>query len=148
VDERAGRWVAPWGAEMFLMVTSCDGTGRRKSGFVDWRGRARPGGWSVFAVSADGDCYQDPTVVPAIRANGRDAWIGWPDSPKIEALFHDWFLAGDQHGRKAIARELQLQTLSDVTWIPLAQVFLPTVMRDNIAGVLPGFIKCWNVQRV
>ena len=106
------------------------------------------GGWSLFAVSADGDYYTDPTVVPAIRANGRDAWIGWPDSPRIEALFRDWFLAPDQKGRQAVARELQLQTLSDVTWIPLAQVFLPTVMRDDIAGVLPGFVKFWNVKRV
>jgi peptide/nickel transport system substrate-binding protein len=98
-------------------------------------------------VSADGDYFVDPTVVPAIRANGKDAWIGWPDSPKIEALYRDWFLAGDQASRQAIARDLQLQTLSDVTWIPVAQVFLPTVLRQNISGVLPGFIKFWGVTQ-
>jgi peptide/nickel transport system substrate-binding protein len=105
------------------------------------------GGWNLFAVSADGDYFADPTVVPAIRANGRDAWIGWPESPAIEALYRDWFLAPDAAGRRAIASKLQAQTLSDVTWIPVAQVFLPTVVRQNITGVLPGFIKFWNVRR-
>jgi len=105
------------------------------------------GGWNLFAVSADGDYFLDPTVVPAIRANGKDAWIGWPDSPAIESLFRDWFLAPDDAGRKEIARKLQLQTLQDVTWIPLAQVFLPTVFRQNVTGVLPGFIKFWNVSK-
>ncbi len=105
------------------------------------------GGWSVFAVSADGDYFTDPTVVPAIRANGKEAWIGWPDSPRIEALFHDWFQAPDDAGRRAVARALQEQTFQDATWIPLAQAFLPTVVRRNITGVLPGFIKFWNVRR-
>lgn len=105
------------------------------------------GGWSLFAVSADGDYFLDPTVVPAIRANGKDAWIGWPDSPAIEGLYRDWFLAPDDAGRKEIARKLQLQTLRDVTWIPLAQVFLPTVLRQNVTGVLPGFVKFWSVSK-
>ncbi|WP_458096693.1 ABC transporter substrate-binding protein [Roseomonas sp. WA12] len=105
------------------------------------------GGWSVFAVSADGDYFSDPTVVPSIRANGKDAWIGWPDSPGIEALYREWFLAPEQAQRQAIARELQLQTFKDVTWIPVAHVFLPTVMRREVSGVLPGFIKFWNVRK-
>ena len=105
------------------------------------------GGWNVFVVSADGDFYTDPTVVPAIRANGKDAWIGWPTSPQIEALFAKWFLDPDQASRQATARDLQLQTLSDVTWIPLGQVFLPTVVRQDISGVLPGFVKLWNVRK-
>ncbi len=105
------------------------------------------GGWNLFAVSADGDFYTDPTVVPAIRANGKDAWIGWPTSPAIEALYRDWFLAPDDASRRDLARRLQMQTLTDVTWIPLAQVFLPTVVRQDVAGVLPGFVKFWNVRK-
>ena len=105
------------------------------------------GGWNLFAVSADGDFYTDPTVVPGIRANGKDAWIGWPSSPAIESLFQDWFLAPDDAARREIAARLQLQTLTDVTWIPLAQVFLPTVVRTSVSGVLPGFVKFWNVRK-
>ena len=105
------------------------------------------GGWSLFAVSADGDFFQDQTVSPPIRANGKDAWYGWPESPKLEALYRDWYLAPDLAARQAIAREMQLQTWQDVPYIPLAQVFLPTVYRRDISGVLPGFIKCWNVKK-
>jgi peptide/nickel transport system substrate-binding protein len=105
------------------------------------------GGWNLFAVSADGDYFADPTVAPAIRANGKDAWIGWPTSARIEELYHAWFLAPDQAARRKIAEELQLQTWQDVPYIPVAQVFLPTVLRREITGVLPGFVKFWNVRR-
>ena len=105
------------------------------------------GGWNLFAVSADGDFFQDETVAPAVRANGKDAWYGWPDSPRIEELYRDWYLARDLPERQAIAQELQRQTWRDVPYIPIAQVFLPTVFRRDITGVLPGFIKFWNVQR-
>ena len=98
------------------------------------------GGWNIFAVSADGDYFTDPTVVPAICADGKEAWIGWPDSLPLEALFRDWFQASDDAARRGTAVKLQEQTFKDVTWIPLAQAFLPTVVRRDITGVLPGFI--------
>ncbi|MCW3477034.1 ABC transporter substrate-binding protein [Limobrevibacterium gyesilva] len=105
------------------------------------------GGWNLFAVSADGDFFLDPTVAPAIRANGKDAWIGWPNSPRIEELYQAWFNAPDQATRQAVARDLQLQTWKDVPYIPVAQVFLPTVVRRDVTGVLPGFVKFWNVKK-
>lgn len=105
------------------------------------------GGWNIFGVSADGDYFTDPTVVPAIRANGKDAWIGWPTSARVEELYRDWFLASEQAERQRIARELQVQTLREANWIPVAQVFLPTVLRADVTGVLPGFAKFWNVRR-
>ena len=65
----------------------------------------------------------------------------------MEELYRDWFLASDQAERQRIARELQVQTLREANWIPVAQVFLPTVLRADVAGVLPGFAKFWNVRR-
>ena len=108
---------------------------------------ADKGGWNLFAVSADGDYFLDPTVAPAIRANGRDAWIGWPTSPRLEELYQAWFMAPDQAARRGIAQEMQVQTLRDVPYVMLAQVFLPTVVRRGITGVLPGFPKFWNVRK-
>lgn len=105
------------------------------------------GGWNLFAVSADGDFFGDPTVAPAIRANGRDAWIGWPTSARLEELYRAWFAAPDQAARQAVARDMQLQTLQDVPYVMLGQVFLPTVVRREVAGVLPGFPKFWNVRK-
>ena len=134
----------------------------RKMGFnvdyvaMDWgtvvqrRSNQKPpdqGGWNLFAVSADGDFFADQTVSPPIRANGKDAWYGWPDSPQLEALYKDWYLAKDEGARQGIARDMQLQTWKDVPYVNVAQVFLPTVYRKDISGVLPGFIKFWNVRK-
>ena len=105
------------------------------------------GGWNLFAVSADGDYFLDPTVSPPIRANGRDAWVGWPTSPRIEELYQAWFAAPDLAARQAVARDLQLQTFQDVPYINVAQVFLPAVTRREVTGVLPGFAKFWNVRK-
>ena len=105
------------------------------------------GGWNLFAVSADGDFFADPTVIPGIRANGREAWVGWPESAEIERLYRAWFAAPDAASRKAVGRQLQLQTFVDVPYVNVAQVFLPTVYRSNVSGVLPGFIKFWNVRK-
>ena len=134
----------------------------RKMGFnvdyvaMDWgtvvqrRSNQKPpdqGGWNLFAVSADGDFFADQTVSPPIRANGKDAWYGWPDSPQLEALYKDWYLAKDEGARQGIARDMQLQTWKDVPYVNVAQVFLPTVYRKDISGVLPGFIKFWKVRK-
>ncbi len=105
------------------------------------------GGWCLFAVSADGDYFADPTVAPAIRANGLQAWPGWPTSEKIEALYKAWFEAPDLKARQDISRQLQLQTFIDVPYVNVAQVFIPSVFRKEITGVLPGFVKFWNVRR-
>ena len=42
---------------------------------------------------------------------------------------------------------MQLQTLQDVPYVMLGQVFLPTVARREVTGVLPGFPKFWNVRK-
>ncbi len=105
------------------------------------------GGWSLFGVSADGDYFADPTVHPAIRANGRQAWIGWPTSPRLEALFAAWFAAPDLPTRQSIAADMQRQAMIDVPYIPAGQVFLPTIHRRTVTGILPGFTKFWNVAK-
>ena len=65
----------------------------------------------------------------AIRANGPDAWIGWPTSPVVEQLYQAWFQAPDPAGRLAIAREMQVQTWQDAPWTLPAPVFPPAVVR-------------------
>ena len=89
---------------------------------------ALQGGWNLFAVSAGSEVLVDPAV-PAIRANGPDAWIGWPTSPVVEQLYQAWFQAPDPAGRLAIAREMQVQTWQDAPWTPPAPVFPPAVVR-------------------
>ena len=102
---------------------------------------------SNYALTFGERLFADSHVTPAIRANGRDAWIGWPTSPRLEELYQAWFQAPDQPARQGIAHEMQAQTLRDVPYVMLAQVFLPTVVRREVSGVLPGFPKFWNIRK-
>ena len=82
------------------------------------------GGWSVFDTSWPGRDMLNPVAHPYLRGNGRSATVGWPNSPKIEALCDEWLLASDLPAQKAIAERLQLQAFVDVPYVPLCQYFL------------------------
>ena len=89
-------------------------------------------------MEATGPVYAGKLVCDALGVSGAD--MPAEPAPRLDP-------APDLAARQAIAREMQLQTWQDVPYIPLAQVFLPTVYRRDISGVLPGFIKCWNVKK-
>ena len=105
------------------------------------------GGWSVFDTSWPGRDMLNPVAHPYLRGNGRSATVGWPDSPKIEALCDEWLLASDLPAQKAIAARLQLQAFVDVPYVPLCQYFLPAAYQANLQGVLKGNPIFWNVRR-
>jgi peptide/nickel transport system substrate-binding protein len=71
---------------------------------------------------------------------------GWPSSPRIEALRQQWLDAPDLSTRKSLARDLQLQALSDVPYVPLGQMLQATAHRNHLTGVLNGFPLFWNVR--
>jgi peptide/nickel transport system substrate-binding protein len=80
----------------------------------EWRGRAarqreapEKGGWSIFYTSLGGMGNVSPGPNLPLRANGADAWFGWPDDPKMEALRETWFEAADQEARQKICRRMQ-----------------------------------------
>jgi peptide/nickel transport system substrate-binding protein len=105
------------------------------------------GGWSIFFTSFAGSEMLDPASHVALRANGPDAWFGWPNSPKIEALRSDWFAASDLDTQKRICAEIQQQVFIDVPYIPLGQYFQATAHRAELTGVLKGLPIFWNVRR-
>ena len=67
-----------------------------------------------------------------LRGNGRDAWFGWPDAPKLEALRDAWFDAPDLDAQKRIAREMQLQAFQDVPYIPIGQYFTDSAYQKGL----------------
>ena len=73
--------------------------------------------------------------------------VGWPTSPKIEALRDAWFTAPDLAAQKALADQLQLQAFADVPYIPLGQYFIPTAYQANLTGMLQGGPVFWNIRR-
>src|SRR5215470_11413899 len=48
------------------------------------------GGWSMFPSVVAAPDHRDPLLANFIRANGKEAWYGWPTDPKIEQLYADW----------------------------------------------------------
>jgi peptide/nickel transport system substrate-binding protein len=105
------------------------------------------GGWSVYHTSWSGIDHMNPVAHAFLRGNGKDATVGWPNSPKLEALRAQWLEAPDLAAQKRIAAEMQLQAFEDVPYIPLGQYFVPTAHQANLSGILSGNPVFWNVKR-
>lgn len=127
-----------------------------ESATSDWgtvlqrRARQEPpgqGGWNALVVLFGGVDLANPGQHPLLRANGRQAWFGWPTSPALEALRDEWLEAGPLPAQQAIARRIQAQFWQDLPFIPLGQYFIDSAWRRSITGVLKGMALPINVRR-
>jgi peptide/nickel transport system substrate-binding protein len=85
---------------------------------------------------------------PALRADGKAAYDGWPDSPRIEELRRTWLDAGDLAEQRRIAAALQMQVWQDVPFIPMGEYWQTTAYRKGLTGIAPGcFTVFYNVRR-
>jgi peptide/nickel transport system substrate-binding protein len=100
------------------------------------RGSLEQGGWSVYCTGLTS--AMDPGGHLGLRANGANAWFGWPDSPRLEQLRQDWFAAPDLAAQKKVCEEMQLQALQDVPFIPLGEYRQLTAHKRELTGFAPG----------
>ena len=107
------------------------------------------GGWSGFLTFGfySNEMYLDPFVNIAIRGNGKDAWPGWPTSPRLEALRNQWIFASSEDERKRLAAETQKQAFVDAPYYPLGLLRHISLYDKSLEGVLDGFPVFWNVKR-
>ena len=105
------------------------------------------GGWNLFVTGFSGLDFFIPASHLPLRANGKGAWFGWPDDPKIEALRTAWFNAPDLDAQKKIGIDIQAEAFETVPYYPLGVAQLPTAFRNDIAGVPEGFPIFWGVHR-
>ena len=105
------------------------------------------GGWSAFCTAWAGTDHLDPSGHLSLRANGEQAWIGWPTDLRIEQLRDQWFDAPDQRTQAAICADIQREAFQSVPYIPMGQYLQPTAYRTSLEGVLDGFALFWNVKR-
>jgi peptide/nickel transport system substrate-binding protein len=97
------------------------------------------GGWSVFFGLVDKSLPNtNPYGNPMIRADGLDAGLGWPTSPRIEALRAAWLDAGDLDAQRRICTELQMRLWQDVPYIPMGEYWQSTAYRKDLLDVQPG----------
>ena len=107
------------------------------------------GGWNVFFTLIDRSIPNiHPFGNPNLRADGKAAYDGWPDSPRIEELRRAWLDAGDLAEQRRIAAELQMQVWQDVPFIPMGESWQATAYRKGLTGIIPGcFTVFYNVKR-
>ncbi len=106
------------------------------------------GGWNMFCTGFSGLDWFTPASHLPLRGNGKNAWFGWPELPKLEELRDAWFAAPDLGAQKKIAMEIQQQAFEDVPFYPLGMAQATTAFRPDITGVPEGFVIFWNVRRV
>ncbi len=106
------------------------------------------GGWSIFLTTFPGLAILDPGVNAPLRANGVDAWFGWPDDPIIEKLRNAWLAAPAEGQRKVIAADLQREAFGSLPYIPLGEYSSRTAFHKNLTGVDTGpALFMWNVSK-
>ena len=106
------------------------------------------GGWSAFNTIWGGLTVSNPGSAYPLRGNGKKGGLGWPTDERLEALRESWFDAPDQAARKDIARQIQLQALESVPYVPMGQIFQPTAFRSDIKDIVKAAIPFfWGVRR-
>ena len=105
------------------------------------------GGWSAFPSMVGGTDSLNPAVSFLARGNGADAWYGWPTIPGLEAARAAWFQAPDLATQQRCCADMQLALLDNAPHLQLGQILQPTSYRTNLAGVLDGIPKFWNVSK-
>ena len=105
------------------------------------------GGWSVFPSAVAGIDVLNPAVSFLARGNGREAWYGWPEDARLEALRQSWFDAPDRAAQQVVCEQMQRRTLEQAPYLPLGQILQPTAYRRSLSGIQPGFAKFWGAQK-
>jgi len=106
------------------------------------------GGWSLFPSGFPSVDLGNPVLAGGLRTNGKDAWIGWPENARIEALREAWIDNNDPAEQKRISEQIQLECFSYVPYIPLGQYIPAGAWRSNITGQLRGPAPVfWNVEK-
>ncbi len=49
--------------------------------------------------------------------------------------------------QKRLAAEVQTEMWREATFIPAGQIYQPVAYRSTLSGVLPGFVKFYNVEK-
>ena len=105
------------------------------------------GGWHMFAAFSGGYDMSTPGSHQLMRGNGENAYNGWPNLPKLEALRDEWLFAEDEADGRALARKMQEQARQDVPYLPLGSYYQPVAYRADLTGVSKGLVQFTGVRR-
>lgn len=105
------------------------------------------GGWSALLTAFGSFDWLDPAADSVLRANGKDAWFGWPTIPRLEALRDAWFVAPNLAAQKAICADMQRVMFDEVPFIPTGAYYSMTALRSELRDRVSGFALFYGLQR-
>lgn len=110
------------------------------------KGPTSEGGWNIYVSGLNDMTAFDPIANFALRGNGKDAYIGWPTSPRLEDLRDKWVYAPDEAARKAVAREIQTVAFEDLPYIPLGSPNGYVAISNRVSEFPREFPRFYNVS--
>jgi len=106
------------------------------------------GGWSLFVSVTPVPEYRDPLLASLLRGNGKDAWIGWPDIPRIETAYNAWLDSDDKAEQTRLEREISLAAFESVPFVPLGRYMPRAAWSRRISNPLKGPAPMfWDVSK-
>lgn len=111
------------------------------------KGPLDKGGWNAFPAALNGLGQTNPAESYLCRANGVDAWYGWPTNAEVERLHGEYLNAATLADQHRICDDLQRILLHEAHFLPLGQVVSPTAYRSNLAGLDAGFPRFWGISK-
>jgi peptide/nickel transport system substrate-binding protein len=107
-----------------------------------------PGSWNVYFTWHPGADCTNPATNKAARANGDEAFFGWPSSQEVEAEVAAWFDAKTLAEEKTAARRLNKAALENVVYAPTGFFLIYQAWRKNITGIVKGPLPFfWGVSK-
>jgi len=106
------------------------------------------GGYNLFATGWVGADMLDPVLNLPLKANGDNAWFGWPNDDKLETLRAQWLKAPTLDERKKLSAAIQERAFEVVPYLATGQWKPKTAFRKTLKGVIeaPAFLM-WNVEK-
>jgi len=107
------------------------------------------GGWSIVHTTSSGQAIALPVYNLFLRANGANAWFGWPDVPEVERLRAEWVeKGGDPVESRRIAEALNREAMQSMYYIPLGYYWQPSAWGRSVTGVFraPATVF-WNIGK-
>ena len=106
------------------------------------------GGWSMIHTTSSGQALTLPVFHLFLRANGPNAWFGWPTDAEIEKLRAAWLDADDAAEARLVGEALNRRAMEVLPYIPLGFYWQPSVWRRNVTGVFraPATVF-WNMGK-
>ena len=93
------------------------------------------GGWSIIHTTSSGQSLTLPVFHLFLRANGANAWFGWPDDPRIERLRAEWVEGNTDAERVRLAADLNRRAMEFMHYLPLGYYWQPSAWNRRVTGV-------------